>query len=110
MSGLKAIIAIHNTSRGPALGGCRMWPYASEAEALTDVLRLSRGMTYKSALAGLSYGGGKSVVIGDPRRDKSEALFRAMGRAVDSLGGRSTVAEDVEIGRASCRERVCQYG
>src|SRR3546814_4287307 len=74
-----------------------MWPYASEAEALTDVLRLSRGMTYKSALAGLSYGGGKSVVIGDPRRDKSEALFRAMGRAVDSLGGRYTVAEDVGI-------------
>src|SRR3546814_859533 len=97
LSGLKAIIAIHNTSRGPALGGCRMWPYASEAEALTDVLRLSRGMTYKSALAGLSYGGGKSVVIGDPRRDKSEALFRAMGRAVDSLGGRYTVAEDVGI-------------
>src|SRR3546814_8267327 len=95
LSGLRAIIAIHNTSRGPALGGCRMWPYASEAEALTDVLRLSRGMTYKSALAGLSYGGGKSVVIGDPRRDKSEALFRAMGRAVDSLGGRYTVAEDV---------------
>src|SRR3546814_9472338 len=86
-----------NTGRGPALGGCRMWPYASEAEALTDVLRLSRGMTYKSALAGLSYGGGKSVVIGDPRRDKSEALFRAMGRAVDSLGGRYTVAEDVGI-------------
>src|SRR3546814_19676588 len=79
---------------------------ASEAEALTDVLRLSRGMTYKSALAGLSYGGGKSVVIGDPRRDKSEALFRAMGRAVDSLGGRYTVAEDVgQIGRAACRER-----
>src|SRR3546814_3081008 len=74
-----------------------LWPYASEAEALTDVLRLSRGMTYKSALAGLSYGGGKSVVIGDPRRDKSEALFRAMGRAVDSLGGRYTVAEDVGI-------------
>jgi leucine dehydrogenase len=97
LSGLKAIIAIHNTNRGPALGGCRMWPYASEAEALTDVLRLSRGMTYKSALAGLSYGGGKSVIIGDPRRDKSEALFRAMGRFVDSLGGRYTVAEDVGI-------------
>lgn len=96
-SGLKSIIAIHNTNRGPALGGCRMWPYASEAEALTDVLRLARGMTYKSALAGLAYGGGKSVIIGDPRRDKSEALFRAMGRAVDSLGGRYTVAEDVGI-------------
>lgn len=96
-SGLRAIIALHNTVRGPALGGCRMWPYAGEAEALTDVLRLSRGMTYKSALAGLSYGGGKSVIIGDPRRDKSEALFRAMGRAVESLGGRYTVAEDVGI-------------
>jgi leucine dehydrogenase len=96
-SGLKAIIAIHNTNLGPALGGCRMWPYASEAEALTDALRLSRGMTYKSALAGLSFGGGKSVIIGDPRRDKSEALFRAMGRYVESLGGRYTVAEDVGI-------------
>ncbi len=96
-SGLKAIIAIHNTNRGPALGGCRMWPYASDEEALTDALRLSRGMTYKSALAGLDYGGGKSVIIGDPRQDKSEALFRAMGRFVDSLGGRYSVAEDVGI-------------
>ncbi|WP_340117357.1 Glu/Leu/Phe/Val dehydrogenase dimerization domain-containing protein [Pelagibius sp. 7325] len=96
-SGLKAIIAIHNTNIGPALGGCRMWPYASEEAAVTDALRLSRGMTYKSALAGLSYGGGKSVIIGDPRRDKSDALFRAMGRYVDSLGGRYTVAEDVGI-------------
>ncbi len=96
-SGLKAIIAVHNTNLGPALGGCRMWPYADEAEALTDALRLSRGMTYKSALAGLAYGGGKSVIIGDPKRDKSEALFRAMGRFVDSLDGRYTVAEDVGI-------------
>lgn len=94
-SGLKAIIALHNLSRGPALGGCRMWPYADEAEALTDVLRLSRGMTYKSALADLPYGGGKSVIIGDPRADKSEALFRAMGRFVESLGGRYVIAEDV---------------
>ncbi|GAB4370080.1 MAG: Glu/Leu/Phe/Val dehydrogenase dimerization domain-containing protein [Kiloniellaceae bacterium] len=96
-SGLKAIIAIHNTNLGPALGGCRMWPYADEDAAVTDALRLSRGMTYKSALAGLRYGGGKSVIIGDPRRDKSDALFRAMGRFVDSLGGRYTVAEDVGI-------------
>jgi leucine dehydrogenase len=96
-SGLKAIIAIHNTNRGPALGGCRMWPYASDEDALTDALRLSRGMTYKSALAGLDYGGGKSVIIGDPRADKSEALFRAMGRFVDTLGGRYGVAEDVGI-------------
>ena len=96
-SGLHAIIAIHNTNRGPALGGCRMWPYASEAEALTDVLRLSRGMTYKSALAGLPLGGGKAVILGDPRKDKSEALFLAMGRLVDSLGGRYVTAEDVGI-------------
>ncbi len=96
-SGLKAIIAIHNTSRGPSLGGCRMWAYPDDAAALSDALRLARGMTYKSALAGLPYGGGKSVIIGDPKRDKSPALFRAMGRAVDALGGRYTVAEDVGI-------------
>ncbi len=96
-SGLKAIIAVHNTNLGPALGGCRMWPYASDDDALTDALRLSRGMTYKSALAGLPLGGGKSVIIGDSRSMKSEALFRAMGRFVDSLGGRYTIAEDVGI-------------
>ncbi len=96
-SGLRAIIAIHNTHRGPALGGCRMWPYASEAEALTDVLRLSRGMTYKSALADLPFGGGKAVILGDARKDKSEALFLAMGRFVDSLGGRYVTAEDVGV-------------
>ena len=96
-SGLKAIIALHNLNRGPALGGCRMWDYKTEAEALTDALRLSRGMTYKSALADLPYGGGKSVIIGDPRTLKSEALFLAMGRFVDSLGGRYTIAEDVGI-------------
>ena len=96
-SGLRAIIAIHNTNLGPALGGCRMWPYASEAEALTDVLRLARGMTYKSALAGLPFGGGKAVILGDPRKDKSEALFLAMGRFVDSLGGRYVTAEDVGV-------------
>ena len=99
-SGLKAIIAIHNTRRGPALGGCRMWPYASEEEALTDVLRLSRGMTFKSALADLPYGGGKSVILGDPRRDKSEALLAAMAGFVESLGGRYIVAEDVGIAQA----------
>lgn len=97
ISGLHAIMAIHNTSRGPSLGGCRMWPYPDEAAAITDVLRLSRGMTYKSALANLPFGGGKSVIIGDPKRDKSTALFEAMGRAVDSLGGSYTVAEDVGI-------------
>ncbi|MBE3596513.1 MAG: Glu/Leu/Phe/Val dehydrogenase [Hydrogenibacillus sp.] len=94
-SGLKAIIAIHDTTLGPALGGARMWPYASEEEALTDVLRLARGMTLKSAAAGLDLGGGKAVIIGDPRKDKSEALFRAFGRCVASLGGRYITAEDV---------------
>lgn len=93
-SGLKAIIAIHNTHRGPALGGCRMYPYASEAEALNDVLRLSRGMTYKSAIANLPLGGGKSVIIGDPHSDKTPQLIRAMGVAVERLGGRYIVAED----------------
>ena len=93
-SGLKAIIAVHNSRLGPGLGGCRMWPYANDEEALTDVLRLSRGMTYKAALAGLPQGGGKSVIIGDPRHDKNDSLIRAMGRFVHSLGGRYIVAED----------------
>ncbi|HEY8552862.1 MAG TPA: Glu/Leu/Phe/Val dehydrogenase dimerization domain-containing protein [Thermaerobacter sp.] len=97
-TGLKAIIAIHDTTLGPALGGCRMWPYASEEDALVDVLRLSRGMTYKHAAMGLNFGGGKSVIIGDPRRDKSEMLFRAFGQFVDSLGGRYITAEDVGTG------------
>lgn len=93
--GLKAIIAIHNTTLGPALGGTRMWNYASEEDALTDVLRLAKGMTYKSAAAGLNLGGGKAVIIGDPKKDKTEALFRAFGRFVNSLGGRYITAEDV---------------
>ncbi len=96
--GLKAIVAIHDTTLGPALGGCRMLPYASEEEALHDVLRLSRGMTYKNAVAGLNLGGGKSVIIGDPKRDKSEAFFRAFGRFLESLGGRYITAEDVNTG------------
>jgi leucine dehydrogenase len=96
-AGLKAIIAIHNTVLGPALGGTRMWPYASEAEALNDVLRLSRGMTYKAAVSGLNLGGGKAVIIGDPAKDKTEALFRAFGRFVNSLNGRYITAEDVGI-------------
>jgi leucine dehydrogenase len=96
-SGLRAIIAVHDTRRGPALGGCRMWTFADEAAALTDVLRLSRGMTYKAALAELPFGGGKSVIIGDPAADKSEALFEAMGAAVERLGGWYVVAEDVGI-------------
>lgn len=96
-AGLKAIIAIHNTVLGPALGGTRMWPYKSEQDALNDVLRLSRGMTYKNAVAGLNIGGGKAVIIGDPATDKSEALFRAFGQFVESLGGRYITAEDVGI-------------
>jgi leucine dehydrogenase len=96
-AGLKAIIAIHNTVLGPALGGTRMWNYASEQDALNDVLRLSRGMTYKAAVSGLNLGGGKAVIWGDPNKDKSEALFRAFGRFVNSLNGRYITAEDVGI-------------
>lgn len=99
-TGLKAIIAIHDTRLGPALGGCRMWPYANDEEALRDVLRLSRGMTYKSALAKLPLGGGKAVIIGDPRTGKSEALFQAMGDFVNSLGGRYITAADSGTGVA----------
>lgn len=95
VSGLKTIIAIHSTALGPALGGTRFYPYPSEEEALVDVLRLSKGMTYKAAAAGLDLGGGKAVIIGDPRTDKSERLFRAYGRFVDSLSGRYITAEDV---------------
>ncbi len=94
-AGLKAIIAIHNTALGPALGGLRMWPYETEAAALEDVLRLSRGMTYKAAVAGLNLGGGKAVIVGNPKTDKSELLFRALGRFVNSLNGRYITAEDV---------------
>jgi leucine dehydrogenase len=94
-SGLRAIIAIHSTALGPAAGGCRMWPYASTAEAVADVLRLSRGMSYKNALAGLKFGGGKAVIIGDARKGKTPELFEAFGRFVDSLGGRYVTAEDV---------------
>jgi glutamate dehydrogenase/leucine dehydrogenase len=95
VSGLRAIIAIHSTALGPALGGTRFFPYQSEDEALEDVLRLSWGMTYKAAAAGLDLGGGKAVIIGDPRTDKSERLLRAYGRIVDSLRGRYITAEDV---------------
>lgn len=94
-TGLKAIVAIHNTTLGPGLGGCRMWMYESEEHAIRDVLRLSRGMTYKSAAAGLNLGGAKAVIIGNPKTEKSEALFRAYGRFVQGLGGRYITAEDV---------------
>ena len=94
-TGLKAIIAIHSTALGPALGGTRFYPYSSESDALADVLNLSRGMSYKAALAGLDLGGGKAVIIGDPATTKTEALLRAYGRMVQSLGGRYYTACDV---------------
>jgi leucine dehydrogenase len=94
-SGLKAVIAIHDTTLGPALGGTRMWTYNSEAEAIEDALRLAKGMTYKAAAAGLNLGGGKTVIMGDPRKDKSEALFRSFGRYIQGLNGRYITAEDV---------------
>lgn len=96
-SGLKAIIAVHSTSLGPAAGGCRFWDYASDEDALKDVLRLSKGMTYKNAMAGLKLGGGKGVIIGDPKKLKSTALFEAFGTAVNNIGGRYYTAEDVNI-------------
>lgn len=95
---LKAIIAIHDTTLGPALGGTRMWNYKSIDDAIYDVLRLSKGMTYKAAVSGLNLGGGKAVILGDPTKDKSEALFRSYGRFLESLNGRYITAEDVNIG------------
>lgn len=94
-TGLRAIVAIHSTALGPAFGGCRMWRYADEAAARADVLRLARGMTYKVAICDLPYGGGKSVILGDPRSGKTPALLRAMGRVIEGLGGRYIVADDV---------------
>jgi len=94
-SGLKAIIAIHDTTLGPALGGVRMWPYETEEQAVEDALRLARGMTYKNAAAGLNLGGGKTVIIGDPFKDKNEEMFRALGRFIQGLNGRYITAEDV---------------
>lgn len=94
-SGLKAIIAIHDTTLGPALGGARMWTYATEENAIEDALRLARGMTYKNAAAGLNLGGGKTVIIGDPFKDKNEEMFRALGRFIQGLNGRYITAEDV---------------
>src|SRR6476469_8568113 len=94
-SGYRGIVAIHSTRLGPALGGTRFWSYATDDEAVVDALRLSRGMTYKNAVAGLNLGGGKSVIIGDNRTTNREAIFRAHGRLVESLGGRYITAEDV---------------
>lgn len=96
-TGLKAIVAIHNTVLGPSLGGTRMWTYKNEMEALTDALRLSRGMTYKSSVAGLNLGGGKAVIIGDSKTQKSEALMRRFGKFINSLAGKYITAEDVGI-------------
>ena len=94
-AGLRAIIAIHNTNLGPALGGCRIWPYPSEAEAIRDVLRLAKGMTYKAAMAKVKLGGGKSVIIADAQTQKTPELLHAMGRAIDSLNGRYITGEDI---------------
>jgi len=94
-TGLRAIIAIHDTTLGPALGGCRMWNYDNEQDALTDVLRLSKGMTYKAAIAGLKLGGGKSVILGNSKKDKSHELFESFGGFVESLNGKYITAEDV---------------
>lgn len=102
-AGLKAIIAIHSSALGPAAGGCRRWNYASNRDALTDVLRLSRGMTYKNAVAGLPFGGGKAVILASDATPKSPELFRAFGRAIESLGGRYITAEDVGIGMDDMR-------
>jgi leucine dehydrogenase len=96
-TGLKAIIAVHSTVLGPAAGGCRFWDYASDEAAITDVLRLSKGMTYKNAMAGLKLGGGKAVIIGNPKELKSTELFQAFGRAVENVGGKYYTAEDVNI-------------
>lgn len=96
-TGLKAIIGIHSTVLGPALGGTRMWNYASEQEAITDVLRLSRGMTFKAAISGLNLGGGKAVIIGDAKKLKNEALLRRFGKFIESLNGKYVTAEDVNM-------------
>lgn len=96
-SGLQAIIAVHNTTLGPSLGGCRMWQYANSAEALNDVLRLSKGMTYKAAMADLKLGGGKSVIIGNPYKDKSDDMMAAMGRFINAAQGDYISAEDSGI-------------
>ncbi len=110
-TGLRAIIAIHSTVLGPAAGGCRMWPYATTTEAVADVLRLSRGMSYKNAMAGLPFGGGKAVIIGDARTAKTPELFAAFGRMVDSLRGRYVTAEDVGTTTADMAHvaRVTKY-
>ena len=100
---LKGFVAVHSTALGPAFGGCRMWPYVNETAAIRDVLRLSRGMSYKNAMAGLPYGGGKAVIVADARADKSPTLFQAFGLAIDRLGGAYITAEDVGVSVADMR-------
>ncbi len=107
-TGLRGFVGVHSTRLGPAFGGCRMWPYTSEADAVRDVLRLSRGMSYKNALADLPYGGGKAVIMADPRHDKSPALFRAFGRCIDRLGGAYITAEDVGVSVEDMREAAVE--
>lgn len=102
-TGLRAIIAIHSTALGPAVGGCRMWAYRSEEEALTDALRLSKGMTLKASISGLNWGGGKSVIIGDPKTQKSPELLKKFGEFVDRLGGHYITAKDVGIGSSDLK-------
>ncbi len=106
--GLRAIIAIHNTNRGPSLGGCRMWPYENEAAAIRDVLRLSRGMTYKAAMVDVRLGGGKSVIIGDPHTEKTPQLLHAMGRWIDTLGNRYITGEDIGTNPLDMKEMRTQ--
>src|SRR2546423_15607678 len=101
--GLKAMISLHSTALGPATGGCRMWNYASEEEALTDVLRLSKGMTYKAAISGLNWGGGKAVIIGDSKKDKTPELLKRYGEFVDRLGGHYVTAKNVGINSVELR-------
>lgn len=110
-SGLRAILAVHNTRLGPALGGTRFYPYGTDEEAIRDVLRLSRGMTYKSAMARLPLGGGKSVIIGDPKTDKTPALLHAFGRGLNALGGRYIAAEDsgTSVPDMKCIHEVTEY-
>ncbi|MGW3866488.1 Glu/Leu/Phe/Val dehydrogenase dimerization domain-containing protein, partial [Streptomyces sp. NPDC005047] len=110
-SGLKAVIALHNTALGPALGGTRFYPYANEADAVADALNLARGMSYKNAMAGLDHGGGKAVIIGDPEQIKSEELLLAYGRFVASLGGRYVTACDVGtyVADMDVVARECQW-
>lgn len=107
-TGLRAVIAIHSTQRGPAGGGCRMWNYASSREMITDALRLSQGMSFKNAMADLPLGGGKAVIWGDSRKDKTPEMFRALGRAIDSLGGRYWTAEDVGVSPSDMKEVATQ--